>query len=63
VHRPDLVHPHNTVDVVHGTPRELIAVRLRLLHGANFNDPQAYSYPGMERMKLSTWSAGTRFGF
>ena len=39
VKRPDLVQPHETVDVVNGDPDDLFYVRLLLLHGANYNDP------------------------
>lgn len=53
VRRPGLVHPHRAVDVVHGTPEQLVAMRIRLIHGANFNDPQAFEYPSFDRMRLS----------
>ncbi|RAY11557.1 cyanobactin biosynthesis system PatB/AcyB/McaB family protein [Actinomadura craniellae] len=53
VRRPELIHPHRTVDVVHGTPEQLIAMRLRLVHGANFNDPQRFEYPSFDRMRFS----------
>lgn len=43
VQRPELVHPHRCVDVVHGTPAQLVAVRMRLVHGANYNDPACFS--------------------
>ncbi len=42
VRRPELVHPHRTLDVEHGTPEELFAVRMALLHGANYNDPAPF---------------------
>ena len=41
VRRPELIHPHRTVDLIHGTPEELITLRISLMHGANYNDPQA----------------------
>ncbi|QWF82432.1 cyanobactin biosynthesis system PatB/AcyB/McaB family protein [Amycolatopsis sp. CA-230715] len=53
VRRPELVEPHRCVDVVHGTPDELIAMRLRLMHGANFNDPQRWLDPTYQRMRSS----------
>ena len=53
VRRPDLVHPHRAVDVVHGTPEQLLAMRMRLMHGANFNDPQYFEYPSFARMRVS----------
>ncbi|GAB6042603.1 cyanobactin biosynthesis system PatB/AcyB/McaB family protein [Endothiovibrio diazotrophicus] len=42
VRRPDPVHPHRCVDVEHGSPEALFAVRMALLHGANYNDPGAF---------------------
>lgn len=57
VRRPELVHPHRTVDVVHGTTEQLIAMRMRLMHGANLNDPQCFAYASFERMKLSASAA------
>lgn len=44
VKRPDLIQPHETIDVVHGSIEELFAIRLDLLHGANYNDPPAFQY-------------------
>ena len=32
VSRPELIVAHRTVDVVHGTPEQLIAMRMRLTH-------------------------------
>lgn len=55
VRRPELVVPHRMVDVVHGTPEQLIAMRMRLMHGANYNDPQAFSLPGMQGMPGATF--------
>jgi cyanobactin biosynthesis protein (PatB/AcyB/McaB family) len=54
VRRPELVDPHRTVDVARGTPEQLIAMRMRLMHGANFNDPAPFAFPGYVRMKLSS---------
>lgn len=53
VRRPDLVQPHTVVDVVHGTPQQLIAMRMRLTHGANFNDPAPFELPMPWRMRAS----------
>lgn len=55
VRRPQLIQPHHAVDVVHGKPDQLVAMRIGLMHGANFNDPQSFAYPSMERMRLSAW--------
>jgi cyanobactin biosynthesis protein (PatB/AcyB/McaB family) len=43
VRRPELIQPHRTVDLVHGSPEELLALRISLMHGANYNDPQYLS--------------------
>jgi cyanobactin biosynthesis protein (PatB/AcyB/McaB family) len=53
VKRPQLVEPHRVVDVVHGTPAQLVAMRMRLLHGADFNDPARFIPPDPYRMKVS----------
>jgi cyanobactin biosynthesis protein (PatB/AcyB/McaB family) len=57
VSRPELVEPHRTVDVVHGTPDQLVAMRMRLTHGANFNDPAPFALPDSKRMRSSAWNA------
>jgi len=44
VKRPELVQPHLAVDVEHGDPEDLFAVRMALLHGANHNDPAAFDH-------------------
>jgi len=54
VRRPELIQPHRTVDVVHGTADELVALRLSLMHGANYNDPQAFAPPGLQGMASPT---------
>lgn len=53
VRRPELVEPHLVVDVVHGTPEQLVAMRIRLLHGADFNDPAPYAPPNPWRTRVS----------
>ncbi|GLY30751.1 cyanobactin biosynthesis system PatB/AcyB/McaB family protein [Kineosporia sp. NBRC 101731] len=53
VYRPSFVEPHRCVDVEHGTPEQRVAMRMRLMHGANFNDPQYFAYPSYQRMKVS----------
>jgi cyanobactin biosynthesis protein (PatB/AcyB/McaB family) len=45
VRRPELIQPHRTIDVVHGTAEELVAMRVSLMHGANYNDPQYFNGP------------------
>lgn len=58
VRRPTLVEPHRLVEVDRGDPRQLLRVRLYLLHGANFNDPAPWEVPPMARMRTSGLSAG-----
>jgi cyanobactin biosynthesis protein (PatB/AcyB/McaB family) len=56
VRRPELVRPHDTIDVVRGTGDQLIARRIELMHGANFNDPPAFEFPAYHRMMVSSWT-------
>ena len=39
VKRPHFVPPHECVDVEHGSVERMVEVRIRLMHGANYNDP------------------------
>jgi cyanobactin biosynthesis protein (PatB/AcyB/McaB family) len=54
VHRPTVVEPHRTVEVDHGDRRQLLRARMYLLHGANHNDPAAWTTPLPNRMRQST---------
>ena len=58
VRRPTLVEPHRLVEVDRGDPRQLLRVRLYLLHGANFNDPAPFEAPLMARMRTSGLCSG-----
>ena len=51
VQRPYLYRPHEVLELEHGGPNELIATRMALLHGANFNDPHYFEWPSVERMR------------
>jgi cyanobactin biosynthesis protein (PatB/AcyB/McaB family) len=53
VKRPDLIQPHEAVDVVHGSVEELVNIRMKLLHGANFNAPAAFKYRTYNQLKTS----------
>lgn len=44
VRRPELVLPHQTLDVVNGDPEDLFYARIYLLHGANYNDPAGFDH-------------------
>jgi cyanobactin biosynthesis protein (PatB/AcyB/McaB family) len=59
VKRPDIIYPHRSVDVIHGTEAELLHIRLQLLHGANYNDPAAFVNRSYQQLK----SSGCRCGF
>jgi cyanobactin biosynthesis protein (PatB/AcyB/McaB family) len=54
VRRPELIHPHRTVDLVHGSAEELVALRTSLMHGANYNDPQYFCGPGMQCQSVAS---------
>ncbi|MEA2467705.1 MAG: hypothetical protein QOJ57_1831 [Thermoleophilaceae bacterium] len=56
VRRPDLVVPETTVDVMHGTADEMVAIRIQLLNGANYNDPARFAFPAYNRMMVSGWA-------
>ncbi len=43
VHRPHFVRPGTCVDLENGLPEDLVAIRIDLLHGANFNDPAVFA--------------------
>ncbi len=58
VRRPDVIYPHHSVDVIHGTADELLAIRLKLLHGANYNDPAAFANRSYQQLM----SSGCRCG-
>jgi cyanobactin biosynthesis protein (PatB/AcyB/McaB family) len=54
--QPEIVYlqPHQVVDVTQGTISDLVAVRIKLLHGANFNDPPRYQQKTYQQMKTSS---------
>lgn len=52
VARPHLDPPHTTVDVERGNVDHRIEIRVRLMHGANHNDPAPWSpAPYQSRMR------------
>jgi cyanobactin biosynthesis protein (PatB/AcyB/McaB family) len=53
VKRPDLIQPHEAVDVVHGSVTDLVKVRMKLLHGANYNDPAVFQHRTYNQLKAS----------
>lgn len=55
VKRPDIIYPHRALDVINGTVEELVRVRMKLLHGANFNDPAAFEQRSYQQIKYSQY--------
>jgi cyanobactin biosynthesis protein (PatB/AcyB/McaB family) len=53
VKRPDIIYPHRSVDVIHGTEEDLVHIRMDLLHGANYNDPAAFTNRSYQQVKTS----------
>ena len=53
VKRPDLIQPHEAVDVIDGSVEELVNIRIKLLQGGNFNDPAAFEYRTYNQLKTS----------
>lgn len=53
VKRGEVIAPHRAVDVIHGRVEDLIAIRLDLLHGANFNNPAAFRPRGYSQLKTA----------
>ncbi len=53
VKRPDIIHPYQAVDVIHGTVEDLVHIRMDLLYGANYNDPAAFAYRSYQQVKSS----------
>ncbi|MEZ4552734.1 MAG: cyanobactin biosynthesis system PatB/AcyB/McaB family protein [Dehalococcoidia bacterium] len=42
VRRPHFIQPHTCVEVDGGPLEQLLWIRMKLLHGANYNDPAYY---------------------
>ncbi|WP_339380792.1 cyanobactin biosynthesis system PatB/AcyB/McaB family protein [Coleofasciculus sp. FACHB-125] len=53
---------HEAVDVVHGFVEELVNVRMKLQHGANYNDPAAFEYRTYNQLKTSGCGCFHAFG-
>jgi len=58
VKRPELIHPHRSVDVVNGRSEDLVDIRIDLMHGANYNDPAAFAYRSYPKLKSSSCGCG-----
>jgi hypothetical protein len=57
VHRPELVDPVTPYlpNIHHMTPGQVDAMENNLAFDTNFNDPQAFTFPSADRMRLSCW--------
>lgn len=51
VKRPHFIQPHLAVDTLHGSFEDLVSIRMKLLHGANFNDPAPWQFASFECRK------------
>jgi cyanobactin biosynthesis protein (PatB/AcyB/McaB family) len=61
VQRPHFLQPATCVDVEHGSAESLVSIRLKLLHGANYNDPAAYAQRGYQQVMRSGLGAVGRW--
>lgn len=52
VSRPDVLQPHEAVDVIYGDRERLVIVRMELMHGANYNDPGPWSPMSFEARRM-----------
>ena len=55
VKRPHFIHPHECVDIVHGDGEDLVSILVKLVHGANYNDPAQFQYPHYGYLKMSSF--------
>ena len=54
VQRGEVIAPqHQAVDASHGQTEDLIALRMELLHGANYNAPAAFCQRSYAQLKTS----------
>jgi cyanobactin biosynthesis protein (PatB/AcyB/McaB family) len=56
VKRPHFVVPSTCVDVVHGTVEQLTSVAIKLVHGANYNDPAPFESPPYQQVMRSAFT-------
>lgn len=61
VQRPHFLQPASCVDVEHGSAESLVSIRLKLLHGANYNDPAAHALRSYQQVMRSGLAAGGRW--
>ena len=56
VKRPHFVDPSTCVDVVHGRLEDRVSLAIALIHGANYNDPAPFEWPGAEQVMSSAFA-------
>jgi cyanobactin biosynthesis protein (PatB/AcyB/McaB family) len=61
VKRPHFIQIHECVDVIHGDGEDLLSIRMKLMHGANYNDPAQFQYPVYGYLKMSSFGRGVAF--
>lgn len=61
VQRPHFVQPGICVDVENGRPEDLVAIRIDLLHGANYNDPAVFAQRSYNQVMHSGFGGFGRF--
>lgn len=60
VKRPHFIQPALAVDVEHGSADELLSMRMRLLHGANYNDPAAFANRSINQVMHSSGASASQ---
>ena len=61
VQRPHFVQPGTCVDLENGRPEDLVAIRIDLLHGANYNDPAVFAQRSYNQVMHSGFHGFGRF--
>ena len=62
IYRPHFIQPATCVDVEYGRPDDLVAIRMDLRHGANYNDPAAFVPRNYNQVMPSSRSGFGRIG-
>lgn len=58
VKRPHFIQPAECVNIDKGRLKDLLSVRIDLLHGANYNDPQVFANRSFNQVMHSSTSNG-----
>jgi cyanobactin biosynthesis protein (PatB/AcyB/McaB family) len=58
---PELIQPFRTVDF-HGQAQQITDVMMKLIHGANYNNPQRFFSRNYNQLKSSQFLSSTSFG-